>query len=596
MTMAEEIEAVACKFVVHIPTNTPDRPDVHLIKETVKYKDGRIEPRLRFIKDYQRPYWITNRDKRNHRDKKEWESKDNVTEFWCTQSQLKHFAARRLNMRLAPRDTIKDVATSPYLYGTNIPSTSLIKADYAKKYPDFSLPYSICAFDIETDMINGTRKMWMATAIFGTESVTVVDKSFFQGYHDPIGRLKTCFQSHLGEYIEKHGLTAEFILVDDEIEMMREIFKRIHAWQPDFLNIWNMDFDIGRIMERLKDLGVDPGDILCDPRVPKAYRVCEYRPGPNKKKTASGKHIPINPASRWHTLHLTASFYVIDSMCTYKYVRQQSEQEQSSYSLDNILAKEKLPGKLKFKGLDGLEYAANEKWHILMQSKYPFEYTIYNIFDCFAMLLLDNKTQDLRYTIGAGCGVTDFEKYNSQPTRIADAFYFDLLEAGQIMGSTGRIANADGEDVDQPDPELEPDRDAEEEADDIGEDDDSDDSPVIEAKTLDLRDWVLTLPSHYSAPGLCIIEEDPTIFTLYRTHVFDSDEVGAYPSATEAANVSRTTCKREVIAIEGIEETTFRLQNLNLVLGKCNAIEYCTNMFGLKPATDMLTEYQNSLN
>lgn len=592
--MAEEIEAIACKFVVHIPTNSPDRPDVHLIKETVKFKDGRTEPRLKFVKDYQRPYWITNRDKRNHRDKKEWESKENVTEFWCTQSLLKIHAARRLGMHLKPRDTIKDVALSPYLYGTNIPSTSLIKNDYAKKYPDFSLPYTVCAFDIETDMINGTRQMWMVTAIFGNESVTVVDKSFFNGYADPLGRLKTCFNTHLGEYVESHGLTAEFILVDDEIEMMREIFKRIHAWQPDFLNIWNMDFDIPRIIERLEALGVDPKDILCDPRIPKAYRVCEYRQGQKNKKTASGKHIPINMASRWHTLYLTASFYVIDSMCTYKYVRQQSEQEQSSYSLDNILAKENLPGKLKFKGLDGLEYAANEKWHILMQSRYPFEYTIYNIFDCFAMLLLDEKTKDLKYTIGAGCGVTDFEKYNSQPTRIADAFYFDLLEAGQVMGSTGRIINDDGSDPDLPDQDLEPDRDEELLADEIEEDEET--GPVIEAKTLDLRDWVLTLPSHYSAPGLQLIDEDKTIFTLFRTHVFDSDEVGAYPSATEAANVSRTTCKREVIAIDGIEETTFRLQNLNLVLGKCNAIEYCTNMFGLRNATDMLSVYRNSIN
>ena len=603
--MAEkEIEGIVCRFAVHIPTTSPDVPDVHLIKETVKYKDGTIEPRIRSRKDYKRPFGVTLRPHRNHKDKKEWEELDKLHIYHSTQSDLKRQCANAVGHRLRPRDTLKDVTTSPYIYGTNISSTSLIKKEYLDKYPDFVLPASVCAFDIETDMIGDRKEIIMVTAIMGNESVTVILKSFLEGYSRPMEQLIDCFNENLKEYIEAHGLTAEFILVDDEVQMMREIFGRIHAWKPDFLEIWNMDFDIPKIMNRLTELGVDPAEILCDPKVPPQLRLCKYKQGQSKKVTAAGKTIPINPASRWHTLFCTSSYYVIDGMCVYKLIRQQSEQEQTSYALDYILQKEKLPGKLKFKHLDGLDFSNSEKWHILMQSRYPFEYAIYNIFDCFAMLLLDKKTKDLCYTLPSYAYVTDYDRFNSQPTRIADAFHFDILESNHMLRSTGRVqkTNLDlrtDEDIEE-EKRLEAERDFEETDQEVreyleGEVIVEGDRVEFEAKTLDLRNWVLTLPSHYSAPGLKINEDDPTINTLYRGHVFDSDEVGAYPSATEAGNVSKGTTKREVITIEGIPERTFRLQNLNLVLGVCNSIEYSTTMFKAPKPEDMLESFKSSL-
>jgi hypothetical protein len=69
---------------------------------------------------------------------------------------------------------------------------------------------------------------------------------------------------------------------------------------------------------------------------------------------------------------------------------------------------------------------------------------------------------------------------------------------------------------------------------------------------------------------------------------FDSDSVSAYPTATSVANVSKETTVFELIRVEGIDEETFKMQNLNSVLGHCNAIEYCTAMYSLPKPDELL--------
>lgn len=101
----------------------------------------------------------------------------------------------------------------------------------------------------------------------------------------------------------------------------------------------------------------------------------------------------------------------------------------------------------------------------------------------------------------------------------------------------------------------------------------------------------MTLTAHMQVLGYRCIEEDPTIQTNIRGFVYDSDATAAYPSATAAANVSKMTTARELISITGIEETTFRMQNLNMVLGKTNALEYTQQMFGFPSPDQMLQAF-----
>jgi hypothetical protein len=119
----------------------------------------------------------------------------------------------------------------------------------------------------------------------------------------------------------------------------------------------------------------------------------------------------------------------------------------------------------------------------------------------------------------------------------------------------------------------------------------SDSAPVAQDEVLSRVGWVLTLPPLNSVLGLPFIEEDPTIRTGIRAFVYDSDAVSSYPSDTSVANVSKSTTKRELISIQGIHEDVFRMNNLNLVLGSSNAIEYSVEMFGMPKPEELLSYF-----
>lgn len=597
-----EITGRECKFAVHIPAKSSDDDDLHYIKERLHFSDGTSKPNIRVIKNYPRKFWITKRAFRNHQDKKEWESFDKLDEYECTQSQLRDQVARRIDKGWG-RDPLKKLAHSPYVYGTSMSSTSLIKKnEYKDKWPDAVSAETLAVLDIETNMLEKNEEPIMCTVIFeDTVKIAILNK-MVDGYQDKEARFWSAVDKyvttpvkdrnklsiHAKESGEKkleddvvplHDLKIEVKFVDTQKEMFKHCFDYLHEVKPDFLAIWNMDFDIPRIMKALENEGVDPAEIFCDPKLPAVKRLCRYKQGTQQKRTASGKNKPMNPAEQWHTLFLSASFYVIDAMCAYRYLRL-GNQEESSYSLDYILTKI-LKGKvqkLKFKEADGYTGAA---WHEHMQANYIFEYAAYNIWDCLCMIFLDEKTQDLRLTFNTSAYISDFENFKSLPKRISDAFYFDLLAQNFVLGDPGAPP---------------PDKPDEEEVMETEEEDvpDDDDDPYAEYTThLGLHGWILTLASHLQALGLPMVKETEQILTGLRAFVYDSDAVSAYPTCTAVANVSKETTKKELITIIGKDEYLFRMQNLNLVLGGVNAIEYSTVMFEMDKPGDVLAMFEN---
>lgn len=58
-------------------------------------------------------------------------------------------------------------------------------------------------------------------------------------------------------------------------------------------------------------------------------------------------------------------------------------------------------------------------------------------------------------------------------------------------------------------------------------------------------------------------------------------------------NVSKETTSRELISIDGIDEEVFRIQNLNLVIGQTNALEYVTTMFDAPKPNELLTLFND---
>lgn len=275
---------------------------------------------------------------------------------------------------------------------------------------------------------------------------------------------------------------------------------------------------------------------------------------------------PISPADQWHTFYLSASFYVLDAMCTYRLIRL-GAQEKSSYSLDNILNIELGVGKLK---LTDADEETGLKWHQVMQERHKIFYTVYNFFDSYLVTLLDMKTKDIAFSITSMVECTPFVNFKRQPQRIVTSLFFYLLEKEEggkfVLASMGDTGDKDLEQ-------------AMEDEEDDDEDDDEEGLNQYESKTLSLGSWIITLPAHMASLGNKIIKEDPRLRTAIRAFTYDSDATSAYPSATEVANISKGTTKREIIAIEGIEEDDFRIANMNIVMGSVNAMEYSIKMF-----------------
>ena len=62
----------------------------------------------------------------------------------------------------------------------------------------------------------------------------------------------------------------------------------------------------------------------------------------------------------------------------------------------------------------------------------------------------------------------------------------------------------------------------------------------------------------------------------------------AYPNSQCTMNISKETTRKEIIEIKGIDETTSRMQTINLSGGPTNALEFCQTMFGMPNLPEML--------
>jgi hypothetical protein len=384
-----------CRFATFCPAPEEGAPDLHVIKQIAHYLDGHTEAQIHQVRNFRYPFWVTKKAYRNHNDKKEWEEIGNVDRFMTTRTGMNQAISRALGQPGLAGMDYRRIARSPYLYGADILSTAVVKKSYLDKFPKLKTPYSVAVFDTEKDVVNGTNEIIMATLSMGRRVFTAVQKSYLEGVADVHDRAHEALYKYLTKMeakdkddndiivnlIEKRGIEWELLIVDKEIDIVIECFKRAHEWKPDFVAIWNIDFDIPFVMGACDRAGVDPRDIFSDPSVPEAYRYFKYKQGPKKKKMASGKEMPIKPADQWHTVYTPASFYLIDAMCVYRKLRVAAG-ELPSYGLDYVLGKEGCIRKLKFEEADGL---TKLDWHIFMQSNYKIEYIIYNVVDCISM-------------------------------------------------------------------------------------------------------------------------------------------------------------------------------------------------------------------
>lgn len=438
----KEIIGRECVFVTHLEAMQDVREDTHIVKEILHYKDGTYERKLRLIKNFKRPFWITKQHYQNHQQKKESEELERLNEYTATQSNLGREVATRLGGRYIGKTTLRDVSASPYVYGIDVDSKTMIKHQYQTKYPGFTTPYTVAALDIETNV--DTDEIMIISLTMYDKIHTVILKKALDNLKDIESRLEYLFKKYVPETDMTKNITVKYEICDTELDLVTKIIAKAHEWQPDFVAIWNITFDMNHMLNVCKKFGADPATIFSDPKLPKEFRHFKFKPGSTSKLTESGKYTPINIEQQWHVVTASSSFYWIDAMSAHRYVRVGGKSVPGGYSLDNILKFELGSNfqKLKFPSED-TAHIKGVDWHKYMLKNKTLEYIIYNQWDVMSMIELDRKTKDLEANIGTLSVMSSFDIFNSGPKRIVDSLHFFYLENGRVLGCKTKTVDSD---------------------------------------------------------------------------------------------------------------------------------------------------------
>jgi hypothetical protein len=566
---ANDILGHECRHVTYCQPPEPGMRDLHLIKRVTHVKIGE---KTHFIPntvpkwDYERKFWITKEGRQQHKEKREFADMEDLLEVVCTQSKLRdrvrdtlvsmtEKSRKRFGLPFPGKnDSLRKLARSPYLYGTDISSTTLLKRMYMDMFPHLRSNSSMAATDTETNMFSKEQEIIMQTMTMKDKVFTVIKKDFFKGHEYVEERLRQTFEQHLGEDIKARGLKWEVMFVDTAGQVVVEVMKKAHEWGPDFLAIWNIKFDMVKMLEALRADNIDPATVFSDPSVVRAgYHHFDFKIGPAQKVKANGDVQPLSPSQQWHVVTTPASFSFIDAMCAFRQIRT-GQQEEPYYGLDEIMEKYIKRNKLNFKEADGFREG---EWHKFMQEFYKFEYVIYNVFDCIGMEILDEETSDLNLNFPLYSNASDYSIFPSQPKKLCNKLFFHLLQHNRVLGSTSDQMRDENDD-----------------------------------KTVNGKGWITMLPAHQVMDnGLQCLEEINGMPTNIRVGVGDLDIAGTYPNEGICMNISKYTTHRELIEIEGIPDHIRRRIGFNLAGGHVNAVEICCDLYKAPSLDDMYMSY-----
>lgn len=513
------------RYYVHSCHHRSDDPNCNavVVKEQIcKHNDDGTEtwePYLRVIKDPTRSFYITKTQYRDHAYKKEFEDINKLEEFKCKDSELRERLANALGCGYRRYVGLRDLCSSPYVYGADIDTETLIKQAYLKIQPEGkSAKITVGAFDIETE-VYGEGRINVITFIHEREIYTVALKESCKIYSATDNILdidvnvrprqatyEECLSvvnSVIGEELTKHNFTLHLELVDSELELLQTIFKHIHECKTDIVGIWNILFDIPKILERLNVLGIDPREIFCPPNLPKRYCVCEFKEDINP----NAEHM----VDKWHWFSCTGYTQFIDSMCLYGRLRKVDGKD-ISYSLDYISNKELGQGKLH------LGEITNHRW----SQTYDFlRYIAYNINDVLIMQLMEFKNHDIDSLIGlSDCSL--LKNFSKQTVMVRDGDYVYAKENGHVPASVGPSMYTQW------------------------------DSEMPKAGGT-------VLPPEKAIGTRACVMQGTSGRTQVSLFVNDLDESSMYPSALRLANISKETYYGSVLNINGYDKIHIEL-------------------------------------
>lgn len=227
-----------------------------------------------------------------------------------------------------------------------------------------------------------------------------------------IGELHEAFDETYGE------LDYRIFMYDKEDKLIVDLFKLLNTLKRDFVLIWNMGFDIPYLIDRMRELGLDPTEIMCH----KDF----------KRKEAFYKKDTLNFAVQNKADYFTVSSYsyYADQMQWYAGNRKGSG-EKRSYSL-NYVAKDEL-------GDEKLDYSEEADIKTLPYVNYR-KFVMYNIKDVLLQMGIENKTGDVDgIYYRAYSNATAYQKIFKQTVFLKNRAYVEYFLQGLIIGNNTNI-------------------------------------------------------------------------------------------------------------------------------------------------------------
>ena len=213
---------------------------------------------------------------------------------------------------------------------------------------------------------------------------------------------------------ESYGkLDYNFYFYTDERKMIVHIFQLINTIKLDFIQFWNMPFDIPYFIDRIRALGMNPEDVMCSKDFP--VKECFF-----KKDTT---HFQVKNKADY----FKCSSYTIftDQMRNYAAIRKGGTELRSTKR--NYIAQKEI-------GDEKLDYSEDGNIKTISYLNYK-NYVIYNIKDVLLQFGIEKKTTDLdTFYITSYKNATPYEHVFKQTMKLRNVQYISYLKNGLIPG------------------------------------------------------------------------------------------------------------------------------------------------------------------
>ena len=322
-----------------------------------------------------------------------------------------------------------------------------------------------------------------------------------------------------------------------ELQMIADYFAFVHESKPDVCGIWNINFDIRMLYNRIVKLGGNPENIMIDSTIPENYRVIEYTE--DRKRKNDDYYTPITSVTKKFAIKSDEKDKNVDHSALWDWVSIPGHTRyycaMSTFRNLRKNALKAIPGNLQFVshmilgeylknvGKLDLESLGYNKLTVELENYYVF--LKYGIMDALVLDKMESYTADADQVI-INCQYAPIEKLASISTWLTAWVAHTIRQKyGLIMGN------------------------------------------VIDYSNL-YKKWPEIMGKFAGAgvartsnmiPAGIELNDTPTMIHPY---VIDFDAKAMYPSIIVANNISKSTIHSSICRVQ-VENTKFTMQQLD---------------------------------